>query len=99
MIECVGVCHNFRIVNVSLSNQFIQPQEVSKLQTHFRRDLLYVGLCVPAQSSVSDFSKRFEDSLNDAARKLGVTAEVELDQQKCRSKQGPPYNAAHFFTV
>ncbi|XP_023707207.2 uncharacterized protein LOC111864298 [Cryptotermes secundus] len=83
----------------SSSPFWIKIQEVSKLQTHFRRDLLYVGLCVPAQSSVSDISKGFEDSLNDAARKLGVTAEVELDQQKCQSKHGPPYNAAHFFTV
>jgi hypothetical protein len=24
---------------------------------------------------------------------------VELDQQKCQSKLGPPYNAAHLFTV
>jgi hypothetical protein len=74
-------------------------KELSKLQTHFHRDLLYVGLCVPAQSSVPDFSKGFEDSLRDAARKLGITAVVELDQQKCQSKQGPPYNAAHLIIV
>jgi hypothetical protein len=84
---------------MTLSNQFIQPQELSKFQTHVRRDLLHVGLCVPAQSSVADVSKGFEDSLKDAARKLGVTAEVELDQQKCQTKQGSPYHAAHFFTV
>jgi hypothetical protein len=54
---------------------------------------------VPAQSSVPDFCKEFEDSLKGASRKLGVTAEVELDQQKCQSKHGSLYKAAHLFTV
>jgi hypothetical protein len=54
---------------------------------------------VPAQSSVPDFRKGFEDSLQDAARKLGVTVEVELDELICQSKDGTPYNAAHLITV
>jgi hypothetical protein len=62
-------------------------QEFSKLRTHFRRDLLHVGLCVPAQSTVTAVSKGLEDSLRDAAKKLGVSAEVQVDQRSCRTNQ------------
>jgi hypothetical protein len=83
---------------MSLS-QFLPPQEHSKLRTHFHRHLLYVGLCVPVQSTVSNVRKEFEESLEDAATKLGVRAEVELDHQECQTKQRPPYHAAHLLTV
>jgi hypothetical protein len=62
-------------------------QELSKLRTHFRRDLLHVGLCVPAHSTIPAISKGFEDSLRDAAKKLGVSAEVLVDQRTCRNNQ------------
>ena len=78
-------------------------QELSKLRTHFRRDLLYVGLCVPAQSTVTAVSKGLEDSLRDAAKKLGVSAEVQIDQWACQTNQQQqqqqhPYSAVDLMT-
>jgi hypothetical protein len=58
-----------------------------------------VGLCIPVQSIVSNVRKEFEESLRDAATKLGVRAEVELDHQECQTKQQHPYHAAHLLTV
>ena len=74
-------------------------QERSKLQTHFNRDLLYVGLCMPAQSAVPAVSKGLEDSLRDAAKKLGVSAEVQIVQRACQTRQQQrPYRAADLLT-
>jgi ABC-type sugar transport system substrate-binding protein len=42
---------------------------------------------VPAQSTVTAVSKELEDSLKDAAKKLGVSAEVQIDQRSCQTSQ------------
>jgi len=42
---------------------------------------------VPAQSTVTAVSKGLEDSLRDAAKKLGVSAEVQIDQRSCQTNQ------------
>jgi hypothetical protein len=58
-----------------------------------------VGICIQVESTVSNVRKEFEESLRDAATKLGVRIEVELDHQECQTKQRPPYHAAHLITV
>jgi hypothetical protein len=54
---------------------------------------------MPVQSIVSNVRKEFEDSLRDAATKIGMSAEVELDQQACQTKQWPAYHAFHLLTA
>jgi len=48
---------------------------------------------------VSDIRKDLEGYFKDAAAKLGVRAEVELDRKACQTKQLPPYDAAHLLVL
>jgi hypothetical protein len=48
---------------------------------------------------VSNIRKDLEGYFKDAAAKLGVRAEVELDRKACQTKQRPQYHAAHLLTV
>jgi hypothetical protein len=74
-------------------------QELSKHQNHFRRDVLYVGLCVPPQSAIPAISRGLEGSLRDAAKQLGVTAEVTTDEGACQMQQQQrPHRAVHLLT-
>ncbi|GFG36200.1 hypothetical protein Cfor_03140, partial [Coptotermes formosanus] len=73
--------------------------ELSKHQNHFRRDVLYVGLCVPPQSAIPAISRGLEGSLRDAAKQLGVTAEVTTDEGACQMQQQQrPHRAVHLLT-
>ena len=93
IILVTSLSHSFIMVKISV-------QELSNLRTHFRRDLLYVGLCVPAQFTVTAVSKGLQDSLRDAAKKLGVSAEVQVDQRACRTNhhQQHPNSAVDLLT-
>ena len=53
-----------------------------------------MGLCVPAQSTVTAVSKGLEVSLRDAANNLGVSAEVQIDQRSCQTNQQQQLNSA-----